>query len=73
MIRHLIPCFFSPLFFFFFSGTNQAQALKLIEASKLRIIPADDLNDAAQKAVHIANIAQIANKINISVNFEAPN
>jgi len=52
-------------------GTNQAQALKLIEASKLRIIPAEDLNDAAQKAVHIANIAQIASKINISVNFEA--
>eukprot|EP00301_Raphidiophrys_heterophryoidea_P007538 c12906_g1_i1.p1 GENE.c12906_g1_i1~~c12906_g1_i1.p1 ORF type:complete len:506 (+),score=159.01 c12906_g1_i1:47-1519(+) len=51
-------------------GTNQAIALRLIEQSGLRIIPADDLNDAAKKAVHIANITHIANSINVRVKFE---
>eukprot|EP00298_Acanthocystis_sp_HF-20_P010733 c19015_g2_i4.p1 GENE.c19015_g2_i4~~c19015_g2_i4.p1 ORF type:complete len:494 (+),score=225.09 c19015_g2_i4:55-1482(+) len=51
-------------------GTNQPIAVKLIEEARLRIVPAEDLDDAAKKAVNIANITQLAKSININVNFE---
>jgi succinyl-CoA synthetase beta subunit len=51
-------------------GTNQDIAVKMLEKSKLRLIPADDLDDAAKKAVHIAAIAHTAKGINLTVNFE---
>ena len=51
-------------------GTNVEEAKLLIEASGIRIVMAEDLEDAAQKAVGVAEIAAQAQKININVEFE---
>jgi len=51
-------------------GTNVKEAKLLIEASGYRMILADDLDDAAEKAVGVAEIATQAAKIQIGVKFE---
>lgn len=51
-------------------GTNVEQALEMIEKSGLRFITADDLNEAAEKAVHIATIAERAKQINVNIRFD---
>merc|ERR1712048_757470 len=43
-------------------GTNLEEALDLLSKSSLKLITAHDLNEAAEKAVHIADIIDIANK-----------
>merc|ERR1712100_501867 len=50
-------------------GTNVEQAKKLIEASGFRMIVTDDLDDAATKAVHIADIVRQAEKVALDVEF----
>jgi len=53
-------------------GTNVKEAKALIEGSGLRVIAADDLEDAASKAVHVAHIVSMAKKAQLSVSFELP-
>ncbi|RYG67480.1 ADP-forming succinate--CoA ligase subunit beta [archaeon] len=50
-------------------GTNVAEAKKLIEASGLRLIVTDDLEDAAKKAVHVADIVRQAEEVALNVQF----
>jgi succinyl-CoA synthetase beta subunit len=50
-------------------GTNVEEAKKLIEASGLRLIVTDDLEDAARKAVHIADIVKQAEEVALQVQF----
>ena len=53
-------------------GTNVEVATELIEGSGYRMIMADDLDDAAQKAVRIADIVKQAEQIQVGVSFELP-
>jgi succinyl-CoA synthetase beta subunit len=51
-------------------GTNVEQAKTMIEGCGFKMILADDLDDAAQKAVGVADIAAQAEKIQVGVKFE---
>jgi succinyl-CoA synthetase beta subunit len=51
-------------------GTNVEKARDLIANSGFKMIVADDLDDAAEKAVKIADIVAQAEKVNINVAFE---
>lgn len=51
-------------------GTNVKEAKILIESSGFRMILAEDLEDAAEKAVGVAEIASQAEKIQVGVKFE---
>jgi len=51
-------------------GTNVKAAKELIEGSGYRMILANDLEDAAEKAVGVAEIARKAKAIDLSVKFE---
>lgn len=53
-------------------GTNVKEAQELIKKSKLRILPRDDLDEAANLAVHLAEIVHLAREVNLDVNFEIP-
>eukprot|EP01137_Pigoraptor_chileana_P035563 Opistho-2@29784 len=53
-------------------GTRVDDAKKLIADSGLRIIAVDDLDEAARKAVQLANIVTLAQDADISVKFELP-
>ena len=53
-------------------GTNVDQAKALVEGSGFRMIMADDLDDAAMKAVKIAEISKAASEIQVGVSFELP-
>jgi succinyl-CoA synthetase beta subunit len=50
-------------------GTNVEEAKKLIEASGYRLIVTDDLEDAANKAVHVADIVRQAEEVKLNVQF----
>jgi len=50
-------------------GTNVEEAKKLIEASGIRMIVTDDLEDAANKAVHVADIVKQAEEVALDVSF----
>eukprot|EP00542_Grammatophora_oceanica_P012452 CAMPEP_0194042306 /NCGR_PEP_ID=MMETSP0009_2-20130614/14096_1 /TAXON_ID=210454 /ORGANISM="Grammatophora oceanica, Strain CCMP 410" /LENGTH=459 /DNA_ID=CAMNT_0038686115 /DNA_START=100 /DNA_END=1479 /DNA_ORIENTATION=- len=51
-------------------GTNVEKARTLIEGCGFRMIMADDLEDAAEKAVGVADIVSQADKIDVGVQFE---
>lgn len=51
-------------------GTNVEEAKTLIEGCGFKMILADDLEDAATKAVGVADIAAQASKIQVGVKFE---
>ncbi|KYR01212.1 succinate-CoA ligase (ADP-forming) [Tieghemostelium lacteum] len=53
-------------------GTNVQSAKKIMEESGLRLIAADDLDDAAQKAVKIAEIVSLAEKSELEISFRLP-
>jgi len=53
-------------------GTNVSEAKKLIHDSHLRIVTADDLDEAAQKAVSAARILTLAAESGLDVKFELP-
>ncbi|KAG9401021.1 beta' subunit [Aphanomyces cochlioides] len=53
-------------------GTNVEKARALIENSGFRMIVANDLDDAAQKAVKIADIVTQAEAVHVNVSFELP-
>jgi succinyl-CoA synthetase beta subunit len=45
------------------------QAVQLIKASGLKMIVTDDLEDAATKAVHVADIVRQAEEVRLNVQF----
>ncbi|KDO19131.1 hypothetical protein SPRG_14963 [Saprolegnia parasitica CBS 223.65] len=51
-------------------GTNVEKARQLIENSGFRMIVANDLDDAAQKAVKIADIVAQAEEVHVNVSFD---
>lgn len=53
-------------------GTNVELATEMIENSGFRMLMAKDLDDAAQKAVRIADIVRQAEEIQVGVSFELP-
>ncbi|KAG0724340.1 Succinate--CoA ligase [ADP-forming] subunit beta, mitochondrial [Chionoecetes opilio] len=53
-------------------GTNVDDAKALIAMSNLRILPCDNLDDAAKMAVKLSNIIRLAKAANIDVKFELP-
>jgi len=53
-------------------GTNAAKASEIIEGSGLRLIAENDLDDAAEQAVKVAEIMNLASQSGLKVNFELP-
>lgn len=53
-------------------GTNVEDAKVLIAASGLRILPCDDLEEAAKLIVKLADLVSIAQESNIGVSFSLP-
>lgn len=53
-------------------GTNVTEGKKLLAVSGLRVFTADDLDEAATKAVRMAEIIKMADRLNLKVNFELP-
>eukprot|EP01114_Cavostelium_apophysatum_P024035 TRINITY_DN926_c0_g1_i1.p1 TRINITY_DN926_c0_g1~~TRINITY_DN926_c0_g1_i1.p1 ORF type:complete len:445 (+),score=130.58 TRINITY_DN926_c0_g1_i1:167-1501(+) len=53
-------------------GTNMIEAKRVLSDSGLRILTADDLDDAAQKSVKAAEIINIAEGANLNIKFELP-
>lgn len=53
-------------------GTNVEKAKELIDSCGLRIIPAEDLDQAATQSVKIAKIREMAAEAQLSVSFELP-
>jgi succinyl-CoA synthetase beta subunit len=51
------------------TGTNADLASKIIEDSPFKMILATDLEDAAEKAVGVAEIVRQANKIKVGLTF----
>ena len=50
-------------------GTNVEEAVNLIEASGIKMIVTNDLDDAATKAVTVADIITHAQNVNLDVSF----
>ncbi len=50
-------------------GTNVEEAKKLIANCGFKLIVTDDLDDAAKKAVHIAEIVKQADEVDLEVSF----
>ena len=53
-------------------GTNVEEAKALIDGSGYRMILDDDLDQAAARAVKIADIVRQAEEISVGVTFELP-
>ncbi|XP_065644019.1 succinate--CoA ligase [ADP-forming] subunit beta, mitochondrial [Hydra vulgaris] len=53
-------------------GTNVDDAKALIANSGLRILPCDDLDDAARMVVKLSDIVTMAQQADVHVNFELP-
>jgi len=53
-------------------GTNMMEAKKVLSDSGLRILTADDLDEAAQKSVKAAQIISIAEDAKLNIKFELP-
>ncbi|KAG7304445.1 beta' subunit [Plutella xylostella] len=53
-------------------GTKVHEARKLIAESGLRIVPRDDLDEAAQLVVQLSEIVSLAKKAGVEVNFQIP-
>jgi len=53
-------------------GTNVNAAKQIMADSGLRILSADDLEEAAQKSVRVAQIMELAEQSHINVSFELP-
>eukprot|EP01089_Gocevia_fonbrunei_P001553 TRINITY_DN1144_c0_g1_i1.p1 TRINITY_DN1144_c0_g1~~TRINITY_DN1144_c0_g1_i1.p1 ORF type:complete len:454 (-),score=106.45 TRINITY_DN1144_c0_g1_i1:50-1411(-) len=54
------------------SGTKVDEAKTILENSGLRVITAEDLDEAAQKVVKVAQIVTMADAANLKVSFELP-
>ncbi|KAL0850157.1 hypothetical protein ABMA28_012032 [Loxostege sticticalis] len=53
-------------------GTKVHEARKLIAESGLRIVPRDDLDEAAKLAVQLSEIVSLAKKAGVEVKFDIP-
>lgn len=53
-------------------GTNVDDAKVLIASSGLKILPIDNLDEAARLAVKLSNIVSLARSAHIDINFEMP-
>lgn len=53
-------------------GTNVTEAKEMIKKSGLRILPKDDLDEAAMLSVHLAQIVHLAREAHLDVSFEIP-
>ena len=53
-------------------GTNVDAARQLIDASGLRIIAANHLDEAGERVVKVANIVSLARDARLNVSFELP-
>jgi len=53
-------------------GTNVSQANQVLDNSGLPFITANDLDDAASKAVNVVEIVELADRSNLGVSFELP-
>lgn len=53
-------------------GTNVDDAKVLIGSSGLKILPVDNLDEAARLAVKLSNIVSLARDAKLDVNFEIP-
>lgn len=53
-------------------GTKVQEAKKLIGESGLRIVPRDDLDEAAQLTVQLSEIISLARKAGVEVRFDIP-
>jgi len=54
------------------AGTNVEAARELIEESGLRMLTAEDLGEAASKAVRVVSIIEMAEKAHLDIKFEMP-
>jgi len=54
------------------SGTKVSEAKMILENSGMRIIAAEDLEDAASKAVNVVKIVSMAEEAKLKVSFELP-
>lgn len=54
------------------AGTNVEKAKQLIDESGLRMLTAEDLGEAAQKACKVVDIVNMANEAHLDVSFELP-
>jgi succinyl-CoA synthetase beta subunit len=71
----ILPFLPSPilvLLLFADSGTNVKEAIKLIDESGLRMVTADDLGEAAQKAVRMTDILKMAEQAHLDISFNLP-
>lgn len=53
-------------------GTKVNEARKLIAESGLRIVPRDDLDEAAKLVVQLSEIVALARKAEVEVKFDIP-
>ena len=53
-------------------GTNVDDAKVIIARSALKILPVDNLDEAARLAVKLSNIIRLARDVKLDVNFEIP-
>jgi len=54
------------------AGTNVDAANQLLKDSGLRVMTGKDLDDAAEKAVRVAEIVAMASEAQLSIKFELP-
>ena len=59
-------------FYLFIQGTNVDEAKVLIANSGLKILPCDNLDEAARLAVKLSSIVSLAKAARLDVNFEIP-
>ena len=59
-------------FFVVFQGTNVDEAKVMIGSSGMKILPVDNLDEAARLAVKLSNIVGIARDAHLDVNFQLP-
>lgn len=55
---------------FIYLGTKVEDAKALIATSQLRILPCDNLDEAAKMVVKLSNIVDLARATNVDVKFE---
>lgn len=55
-----------------FQGTNVDEAKVMIGSSGMKILPVDNLDEAARLAVKLSNIVGIARDAQLNVNFQLP-
>ena len=55
-----------------FQGTNVDEAKVMIGSSGMKILPVDNLDEAARLAVKLSNIVGIAKTAHVDVKFELP-